>query len=185
MDSAPANRACDRWRAVGTTDSIEGMEGAVDHYERVVQAPAGMPADEVFRTLEERLLRYEIFPLEIMKSVVCSEDGLIAEGTTLLQRVPIGPITLNVAVRVVRLWRMHSEGVDEVGFTYATLQGHPERGVSSFALRRDKPTDRVTFAIDVRSRPGSLFTRLGRPIARRFQRKATEAALAHFASVPD
>jgi uncharacterized protein (UPF0548 family) len=99
-----------------------------------------------------------------------------------VQYVAVGPFSLEAAVRVVRVWNVRAGDASETGFTYATLQGHPERGLSTFRLRWS-PDGRMTFLIEARSRPGSVLTRLTRPLARRFQRKATEAALAHFAVV--
>jgi hypothetical protein len=40
----------------------------------------------------------------------------------------------------------------------------------------------VQFEIEAISRPGSILTTIGRPIARRFQQSATRAALHNFAS---
>lgn len=184
MADKHVSRACDRWKTSATTDSLEGTEGVVDHYSRDVDLPPGQDADAVFRLLEERLLSYEIFPLRLMRAEVCSEDGRIHEGTTIVQHVALGPIPLEAAVRVVRVWHSREGDAEEVGFTYATVKGHPERGISTFRIRRSNQ-DHITFLIDARSTPGSLLTRLTRPFARRFQRRATEAALSHFTAVSD
>lgn len=169
----------DRWKSAATTDSLEGTEGVVDHHTRDVRVQPGEAVEAVFRRLEDRLLRYEVFPPSVMRAEVCSEDGLIHEGTTIVQHVAIGPLRLEAAVRVLRVWNTQTEDVQEIGFTYVTLKGHPERGISTFRLRRSAEGP-ITFLIDSRSRPGSLLTRLTRPIARRFQLRATEAALRHF-----
>lgn len=161
------------------TDTLAGTEGVLDHYSRDVALSSGDDVDAVFRRLEEQLMTYRIFPPRLMRAEVCSEDGRIHEGITIVQNVALGPLALKAAVRVVRVWRNQFDGAQEIGFTYATLQGHPERGISTFRLRRS--TDRhITFLIDARSRPGSLLTLLARPFARRFQRKASEAALEYF-----
>ena len=171
--------SCDRWRAAVPTDSLEGTEGVVDHYSRDVHVGPGDEPNAVFRRLEDRLLRYQIFPPRIMRAEVCSADGRIREGTTIVQDVALGPLHLEAAVRVLRVWQDQDGRTEEAGFAYATLKGHPERGVSTFRIRRTPP-GRITFEVEARSRPGSLLTRLTRPLARRFQRRATEAALAHF-----
>jgi uncharacterized protein (UPF0548 family) len=147
----------------------------------------GQDGDAVFRRLEEQLLSYRIFPPALMRADVCSEDGRVHEGTTIVQHVAIGPFPLEAAVRVVRVWRTRDDDVEEVGFTYATLKGHPERGTSTFRVcrRRDRDKDQIAFLIEARSRPGSLLTRLTRPLARRFQRRATEAALSYFTALAD
>ena len=61
------------------------------------------------------------------------------------------------------------------GFRYVTLEGHPERGVASFALAWDDA--RATFRIESRSEPAGV-ARLGAAYARRAQRRAVEGALA-------
>ena len=157
----------------------------VDHYARHLLLASREDADSAFRLLEERLLTYDIFPPALMKSEVCSGDGRVQPGTTIVQRVAIGPLRLEAAVRVARVWRSADNERQEVGFMYATLRGHPERGVSTFRLRRDTVQNQITFSIDARSRPGSLLTQLARPIARRFQRNATKAALAHFLALKE
>ena len=170
--------ACDRWTMSPTTDSLEGTEGVIDHYSKDVGGPA-YQSEVAFRLLEERLLTYAIFPPRLMRAQVCSDDGRIREGTTIVQRVALGPFALEAGVRVVRVWHNLDGDAEEVGFTYATLRGHPERGISTFRIRRSRQ-GRITFVIDVRSQSGSWLTRLTRPIARRYQRQATEAALVHF-----
>lgn len=174
--------SCDRWRDAVATDSLSGTEGVVDHYARDVAMRPSEDVEAVFRRLEERLLRYQIFPPRIMRAEICSEDGRLHEGTTIAQHVSLGPVSLEAAVSVLHIWRGQDGETEEIGFTYATLQGHPERGISTFRIQRNKRRQ-ISFVIDVRSRPGSLVTRLARPLARRFQRAATEAALAYFTGV--
>jgi uncharacterized protein (UPF0548 family) len=175
---------CQHWLMVAASDSLEGTAGTIDHYERVVVVPAGMGPEETFGLLEARLLDYRIFPPSIMRAEVCSDDGRVHNGTTIIQHVAVGPFRLEAAVRVIRVWRGRDPGAEEIGFTYATLEGHPERGVSSFSVRWNVNDQVITFVIDARSQPASLVARLTRPLARRFQRQATEAALAHFTALP-
>jgi uncharacterized protein (UPF0548 family) len=129
----------------------------------------------VYRRAADRLLRYDIFPPRLMRSTVCTVDGRVAGSATIVQRVRLPPgVRLEAAVRVVDVWRSG----EEVGFRYVTLAGHPERGEESFAVRRDAAG--VAFLVRGRSQPGTLATRLLRPLTRRFQRRATEAAVAYF-----
>ena len=183
MTPQPFAPDCDRWRTTSTTDSLDATGGVVDRYARDIEVPEDRDVEAVFRLLEERLLSYRIFPERLVRPEICSEDGRLHEGTTIVQHVAIGPLRLEAAVRVVRLWRDESDDGVESGFTYATLEGHPERGISTFRIRRRSGERTITFLIDARSRPGSLLTRLGGPFARRFQRHATEAALARFAAL--
>lgn len=159
-------------------DTLDGNEGVIDHYARPVQLPAGVDIGSWFRHLEDRLLTYRVFPPDLMRAHICAEDGRLHEGTTIVQQVAIGPFTLEAGVRVVRVRHTEDAEGEQTSFTYATLQGHPERGISTFRLRRRADPPSIDFLIEVRSRPGSWLTRLARPLARRFQIRATEAALA-------
>jgi hypothetical protein len=180
MSSTDHPAGCDRWRATPATESIDGTGGVIDRYARDIDVPYDQYLDEVFRLLEDRLLTYRIFPPRLMRPEVCSSDGRLHDGTTIVQHVAIGPLRLEAAVRVVRAWRDEGADAVESGFTYATLEGHPERGISTFRIRRRSDERVITFEIDVRSRSGSLLTRVARPLARRFQVRATRAALAYF-----
>jgi uncharacterized protein (UPF0548 family) len=173
--------ACARWQGVEPNDSLDGVHGVVDHYRREVQPGATSEPDATFARSLDRLWRYEVFPPSVMQPIVCSEDGILREGTTIVQRVAIGPLRIEPAVRVLRVWRTANADTEEAGFTYATLPGHPERGTSSFWVTHHNASGRTYFAIEARSQPGPLLYRLGRPLARRFQRRATLAALDYFA----
>lgn len=183
MHSPRPRDHCERWIRRLETDSLDGTEGVVDHYAKGVELPVGADIASWFRRLEDRLLTYQVFPPRRMRAHVCSDDGRLREGTTIVQQVGIGPMTLEAGVRVIRVWRRHDGDGDETGFTYATLEGHPEQGISTFTIRHLAGQPSIDFIIDVRSRPGSWLIKLARPVTRRFQVRATEAALAHFTSL--
>lgn len=164
------------------SDSLDGSGGVTDHYIRDVVVPPGRSAESVFQLLGEQLVAYDIFPSRIIRATVCSDDGRVHEGTTIVQQFRVGPFRVEAAVRVVRTWHERSDVTEEVGFAYVTLEGHPERGVETFLLQRT--ADRVTFTIDARSGPGTLLTRLARPVARLAQRRATSAAMERFTTLP-
>lgn len=68
--------------------------------------------------------------------------------------------------------------VDEAstfGFTYATLPDHPECGYESFVVRLDR--DDVRFDIQAISRPGVPLVRVGAPVTRQLQKRATNGYL--------
>lgn len=62
------------------------------------------------------------------------------------------------------------------GFAYGTIHGHPEQGEERFCLdwRAD---DSVVLSITAFSRPGTWWSRLGAPVARRLQQSITERYL--------
>lgn len=92
--------------------------------------------------------------------------------------------TVGIRTRQLGLWVVAACRVAEVvdepdryGFVYATLPDHPECGYESFYIRRDGD-DEVIFDIEAVSKPGIWLVRLGSPVTRELQRRATEAYLA-------
>jgi uncharacterized protein (UPF0548 family) len=88
-------------------------------------------------------------------------------------------MALFFAARVVDRFDGPDGGLWRTGFTYRTLAGHPELGEETFSVEKDLATGRVRVALRSWSRPGTWFTRLGRPAMRRLQRFANAAALDH------
>ena len=136
------------------------------------------PGDDTFARATAALFRYRVFPPRRMKAHVCTRDGRIVTGATIIQRVLIGPLVMEMAVRVVAVFD-DAKSVRRAGFTYATLAGHSERGTATF-LVREQPDKSIAFEIESWSRPGDWLARLGRPLARLAQRTFTREALAHF-----
>lgn len=58
---------------------------------------------------------------------------------------------------------------DRIGFTYGTLEGHPEHGEESFSILLDG--DDVRFVLIGFSKPATLASRLSGPIGRGIQRR--------------
>jgi len=173
---------CDYWTQQTDTDGPGEVAGTVDNYAVRVAPLRGESPLARFQRATDRLWSYDIFPPGLMRPTVCSEDGRVKLGAVIVQRVRLGLVVIEAAVRVIDVWTTEAE--DAAGFTYVTLAGHPEMGVSSFWVSRIG--DEVGFRIKARSRPGTLLTRIGRPVSRYFQRAATRAALRHFASrTPD
>jgi uncharacterized protein (UPF0548 family) len=164
----------DPWLTLGTNANRESITsgGFVhDRYEGLVRGS--------FDTARARLFRYDIFPPTRLRSRVCTPDGLVAVGATIVQRVRLGPVALEMAVRVIE----HEHTTNNARFAYATLAGHAEQGIASFEIERKGAE--VHFIARASSRPSNLAARLGRPIARSFQRAITREALDHFcASLP-
>jgi uncharacterized protein (UPF0548 family) len=148
----------------------------VDRYEARVPVATGDSPSAVFARVRDRLLAYDIFPPRIVQAAICPA-GPIALGATIVQRIVLGPLALETAVRVIEVWDRAAEGgASQAGFRYVTLQGHPECGVASFEVQASAAGE-VTVILGARSWPGSWLTRLGYPFARRFQRRLTEAGL--------
>ncbi|MCW2780828.1 MAG: hypothetical protein JWR35_1277 [Marmoricola sp.] len=103
---------------------------------------------------------------------IVSAPAKAVESATLEMVQRVGPLKLRVPCRVVYVIAEPRRR----GFAYGTLPGHPESGEECFVveLRED---DSVWIVITAFSRPGRWFTRLGGPLARAFQRRATEKYL--------
>ncbi|HZU11929.1 MAG TPA: DUF1990 family protein [Chloroflexota bacterium] len=177
---SPPSASCARWSSTPETSSAEGPANAtVDHYEAAVVGRPGDSSWYAFDRARYRLLRYDIFPRRLIRYALCPPDTL-REGATIVQRIVLGPVSVEMAVRVIDVWDREEGNVREVGFTYATLVGHAECGVATFRVRRDQDQG-VRILIDVRSRPGTRLTHLARPVSRLFQRAITRAALRRLA----
>lgn len=55
---------------------------------------------------------------------------------------------------------------DARGFAYGTLPGHPESGEERFAVRFDPTTSAVYAEVSAFSRPGTWWSKVGRPVVR-------------------
>jgi len=126
----------------------------------------------------DALFRYRVFPPHRMRAHIATPDGRVAGGATIIQRVRLGPLAMEMAVRVIDVFDERS--VDgSVGFTYGTLEGHSERGLATFAIDPDG-SDGLRFRIETWSSPAGVVGVLGGPIARKVQQRFTGEALAHF-----
>ena len=100
-------------------------------------------------------------------------DGApLEEGRDVLVVLRIGPLTITAAARIVAT----VDTADRFGFAYGTLPIHPETGEESFVVHRD-PDGTVRFEIVAFSRPSDLVARLGGPVTRLVQARATTAYL--------
>jgi uncharacterized protein (UPF0548 family) len=163
---------CEGWSTLPANASREAAHGEGylhDSYES--------PFTGDFERAAEALLLYEIFAPGRMYRRVCTSDGRVAVGATIIQRVVLGPASIETAVRVIEVECTE----DRASFAYATLQGHPERGVASFAVTRAHGPHR--FEAQAWSRAGNLLTTLGRPVSRALQRGLTREAVASFCSL--
>jgi uncharacterized protein (UPF0548 family) len=98
-------------------------------------------------------------------------DGSIAEGTNV---VVVAPLPLGFALAACRVVAVVDEP-DRWGFAYGTLPVHPEEGEEYFGVRRDEGV--VSFEIVAFSKPRDPLARLGAPVARRVQVRATRRYL--------
>jgi uncharacterized protein (UPF0548 family) len=103
--------------------------------------------------------------------VLCERERA-EPGAVVVVRLRLGPLRITAPARVVRV----IDEPDRRGFTYGTLEGHPEAGEEEFAVERRG--DELWAAVRAFSRPGRWYTRLGAPVAGRLQAQVTAAYLA-------
>lgn len=131
-------------------------------------------------SLDARILwDYNIFPDNILTHLGewCLQNREMKVGDTIVQQVFIPP-TKWFSTKIIFGVRV-SEVIDEEtrkGFSYETIDGHVEKGRSTFTLERTE--NRVIFKIQTYSAPGNLLTKLLGPIfSRPYQTYSTRQAL--------
>lgn len=104
---------------------------------------------------------------------VAPDDPPIEPGTEVVTAVPlVGPVHVLAACRIVAV-------VDEprrFGFAYGTLAVHPASGEEAFVVEQ-RPDGEVVGEVTAFSTPRHPLVRLGGPVARRQQSRATEGYL--------
>src|SRR5688572_24336031 len=110
---APFN--CDEWSGLAANSTREDVaHGFVhDFYDA--------PFEGDFCRAVDALLAYRIFAPSRMHARVCAPEHVVVVGATIIQRVMLGPVSIETAVRVIEVDRSS----DRASFAYATLQGHP------------------------------------------------------------
>ncbi|MGH7487506.1 MAG: DUF1990 family protein [bacterium] len=123
---------------------------------------------------------YDIFPRSILNA--CGEWQLAGRamrtGDVIVQQASVPPggtsLKLIFAVRVLSV----ESSATEASFSYGTLSGHAEMGISIFRIILEG--DDVIAEIHTRSRPAQLAGRLVAPlIVNPYQQYCTNRALAH------
>ncbi len=108
---------------------------------------------------------YQIFPENILSGYTQWKDEhrSIKAGDTILQQVYLPPIPKfsQKALFGVRIKEVIREE-KKCGFSYETLVGHVECGISYFLL--EETDGKIRFKIQTFSKPGNFFTRLLGPI---------------------
>lgn len=127
------------------------------------------------------LFDYKIFPDNILSHLTEWElnNREMKVGDTIVQQVYIPPIKTfsQKIVFGVRISEIINDQTRK-GFSYETLDGHVEKGVSTFTL--EQVNKRTIFKIQTYSAPGNFLTRLlGRIFSKPYQAYATRRALKH------
>lgn len=125
------------------------------------------------------LFNYKIFPSSILTSFTQweREKRKIKIGDTILQQVFIPPTRI-FSQKIVFGVRVNNiiDEADRKGFSYETLEGHVEKGESTFTIERS--TRGLIFKIKTFSEPGNVLTKLaGLIFTLPYQRYCTKRAL--------
>lgn len=150
--------------------------GLPDGYHHLSRTVTLMPGEASLRRAADALLSWQVQSRAGSTVAAAPPEpaptgaGLprVQAGTVVEMKLGLGPLSVRAPARVVYV-------VDEprrIGFAYGTLRGHPEIGEESFVLDMHDD-DSVTFTVSAFSRPGTLLTRLGGPIARQVQKFMT------------
>jgi hypothetical protein len=146
--------------------------------ERVIaKESAGAPeAGGPFERVAAAILRYDIFPPTLVSGV--------------LGRIPVEPgdtygicfhalpgVDLLFGGRVTDCFRNKEGDVWRTGFTFQTLVGHPMIGEETFWVEKEHTTGIVKAGLHSWSRPGMWLTRMGKPLLRWVQVRASQAAI--------
>lgn len=126
------------------------------------------------------LFGYNIFPQHIMtcRTQWQIEDRNMCVGDTIVQQVYVPPIKI-LSFKLIFGVRIHSiiHEARRIGFSYETLEGHVERGISTFTIEQ-ADTDKVIFKIHTFSEPGNMLSKLLAPVfALPYQAYCTREAL--------
>ncbi|MEJ7752202.1 MAG: DUF1990 family protein [Candidatus Limnocylindrales bacterium] len=172
--------AFEKWRGRPIT-ALEGeiAEWPIDEYATVVPGPFSDPrdAEAAYERVRDRILRLRLFPPQSISLYAATPDARAALGATVVQHFFLGPLAVESGVRIVGLEDRADDASRHVSLTWATLKGHPERGIETFSARMDAG-GMIHVAIHARSRPGALVVRLASPIARRLQVRLSHQSLA-------
>jgi uncharacterized protein (UPF0548 family) len=127
--------------------------------------------DDVFAAAREGIERWQLHRRQGFR--VAPAEPPIAPETEVICAVPLaGPVHVLVACRIVGV----VDEPDRFGFAYGTLRLHPETGEEAFVVERDA-SGVVRAEITAFSRPRHPLVRLGAPVARRQQARATQGYL--------
>jgi len=177
----------ERWSARALSPGLAagpGPRDARDVYElEIAREPAGDAlADGPFRRAARAILRYDIFEPSTLTG--CLERTPLRVGDTVGARYHLAPgLDLFFASRVSAVFDelVAERSLRRAGFTYRTLEGHPELGEETFSVEKDTRSGAVVVALRAWSRPGLWITRAGWFLGRRLQVAASRGALRHLA----
>lgn len=111
------------------------------------------------------LFDYQIFPDNIMtfKNEWTDQRRKMKIGDTIAQQVYIPP-TRTFSQKIIFGVRINEiiDQADKKGFSYETLEGQVEKGVSTFTV--EQVDNKIVFKVQTYSTPGNILTKLLEPV---------------------
>lgn len=139
------------------------------------------PWSEIRDKAASLLLDYNVFPQSILIGYGewTSENRTMQPGDTIVQQVYLPPFRFLSAKLIFGVRVTEAENTREtIRFSYETLEGHAEKGLSSFIL--EPFGDISVFRIETYSSPGHILSQIGGPFfTRPYQAFCTRKALRH------
>jgi uncharacterized protein (UPF0548 family) len=153
-----------------------------DRYERVVahETPGDPEPDGPFERVAAAILRYDIFPPWLVHGVLARTPVEAGDTLGICYRMLPG-LEVIFSGKVTRRFREVEGDVWRAGFTFQTAVGHPMIGEETFLVEKERTTGVVKAGLHSWSRPGMWLTRLGKPVLRWVQVRASHAALTRLA----
>jgi hypothetical protein len=189
------------WRFLGQKPRLADLEGRPlapgveagprpgdrrDSYERVVarEAPGPPEPGGPFERLAREVRAYRIFPPWLVRGVLRREPVEAGDTYGICYRFLPG-IDLFFGGRVTVSFAGPEGDIWRAGFTFRTLQGHPELGEETFWVEKEVRSGEVRVGLRSWSRPGIWLSRLVGPYTRWVQVRACYAALDHLQRVAE
>ncbi len=172
---------CQKWaRVILPVRDSDLKEKLQDRFSVTLGSADGQENQDLFDRATKELFAYHIYPPWRMRPTLCGSQGRIAKDGLIVQRILLGPLGVETAVRVVDVFDVEDKEKRSVGFIYATLPGHPERGEAKFKVSRYRSSGQVTFTIETCSSPGNWLSALVRPLTHFLQKRSNHEALVYF-----
>ncbi len=176
----------ERWEAAPFSSGMEagaGLRDRRDRYARIVgsERPGPPAPDGPYRRVADAIFGYRVFPPDLITGVLRRRPVQVGD-TVGIQYHGFRVMDLFFAARVTEVFDVATSEGGRAGFTYRTLEGHPELGEETFAVEKHLDgTIEVCFTSW--SRPGSLAGRLFPHVMRAAQVHGNTRAMAHLARI--
>jgi uncharacterized protein (UPF0548 family) len=155
-----------------------------DCYERVVahERPGEPEPGGPYERLARAIFAYDIFPPWLVEGILRRDPVEMGDTVGIVYHFLPG-IDLFFGARIIACFDERDGTAWRTGFTYQTLQGHPELGEETFQVKKDLVRGEITVSLTSWSRFGLWLTRLAYPYTRWVQVRAGHAALDHLATL--